>query len=135
MRAHGVPHPDPDRTGNFRLTPAQERQLRSVPRSKRLAADKACFHHLKGLNNRPLTRQAKLRALGVLRELSRCIEGYGFTMGKPVVKNLPRGRAFFGFESGPPMSKRVAQAQHTCEKRVDLAGKIDQIVAEDRSGL
>jgi hypothetical protein len=135
MRAHGVPHPNPDRNGDFHLTPAQEREMRSVPRSERLAADKACFHHLQGLNNRPLTRQAKLRALGVLRELSRCIEGYGFRMGKPVVQNKPRGRAFFGFESGPPMSKRLAQAQHTCERRVDLAGKLDQIIAEDRSGL
>jgi hypothetical protein len=28
-----------------------------------------------------------------------------------------------------------ARAEHTCEKRVDLAGKIDAIIAEDRSGL
>jgi hypothetical protein len=135
LRAHGVPHPNPDRSGNFSLTPAQEQRLRAVGHDKVLAADKACFHHLKGLNNRPLTPQAKRRALGVLRELSRCIAGYGFQMGKPVVENKPRGRAFFGFETGPPMSKALAKAQHTCEQRVDLAGKIDRIVAEDRSGL
>src|SRR4051812_7990947 len=105
MRAHGVPQPNPDRTGNIHLTPADERRMRAVPRSKRLAADKACFHNLKGLNNRPLTPRAQRRALGVLREVSRCMSGYGFRLGKPVVKNMPRGRAFFGFETAPPVTK------------------------------
>jgi len=135
MRAHGVPHPNPDRTGNFRLTPEQERLLRSVSRDKRVAADKACFHHLKGLNNRPLTAQAKRRALGVLREVRSCMAGFGIHLGKPVVENRPRGRAFFGFETAPPPSKGQAQAQRTCEQRVHLADKLDEIVAEDRSGL
>ena len=30
MRAHGVPHPDPERNGDFNLTPAQEQRLRAV---------------------------------------------------------------------------------------------------------
>src|SRR3954471_14308718 len=135
MRAHGVPHPDPDRSGNFRLTPEQERLLKSVSRSRRIAADKACFHELKGLNNRPLTAQAKRRALGVLREVRRCMAGFGISLGKPVVENRPRGRAAFGFENAPPPTQAQARAQRVCEARVDLAGKLDEIIAEDRSGL
>src|SRR5262245_55977197 len=130
MRAHGVPHPNPDRSGNFDLTPAQERRFKSVPRAKRRAAETACFHHLKALNNRPLTRQARRRALGVLHALSRCLAGYGFEMGKPVVKNLAHGRAFFGFESGPPITDGLRKAERTCVRRVDFSGRIDQIVAE-----
>jgi hypothetical protein len=40
MRAHGVPHPDPDRNGDFNLTPAQEHRLRAVGMAKVRAADK-----------------------------------------------------------------------------------------------
>jgi hypothetical protein len=92
---------------------------------------------LKGLNMAPLSRHAKQRALGVLRQLSRCMQGYGYAMGPPLVKNMSRGRAFFGFRTPhpPPMTKRLRQAQHTCEKRVDMAGKLDRIIADDRSGL
>ena len=50
LRAHGVPHPLPDAKGNFRLTPAEEQRLRTVPRTTRKAADNACFHYLKALN-------------------------------------------------------------------------------------
>jgi hypothetical protein len=137
MRQHGVPHPDPDKRGDFHLTPAQERRMRSVPRSARDAADKACFHHLKGLNMSPLSRGAKEKALGVLRQLSRCMRGYGYAMGPPLVKNLPRGRAMFGFRAAPKAasSPRAMRAEHTCEKRVDMAGKLDRIIADDRSGL
>ena len=140
MRAHGVPHPDPDASGNFRLTPAQERRMRSVPQRVRTAAEQACYHHLAGLDNRPLTRQARQRALGVLRQLAGCMRGFGFTMGPPVVQNKTHGRAFFGFRSAPPPAapserKRLNRAEHTCEQRVDLAGKLDAIIAEDRAGL
>jgi hypothetical protein len=137
MRQHGVPHPNPDKRGDFHLTPAEEGRMRAVPRSTREAADKACFHHLKGLNMSPLSRQAKERALGVLRQLSRCMQGYGYAMGPPLVKNMSRGRAFFGFRNShpPPMTERLRQAQHTCEKRVDMAGQLDRIIADDRSGL
>ena len=137
MRAHGVPHPDPDRRGDFHLTPADEQRMRAVPRSTHEAADKACYHHLKGLNMSPLSRHAKERALGVLRELSKCMQGYGYAMGPPLVKNLSRGRAMFGFRNPhpPPMTKRLARAQHTCETRVNMAGKLDVIIADDRSGL
>jgi hypothetical protein len=139
MRAHGVPHPDPDASGDFRLTPAQERRLRAVPRSVRTSAEEACFHHLKGLNNRPLTRQAQQRALGVLRQLADCLRGYGYTMGPPVVQNRTHGRAFFGFRYAPSVApserKKLNRAEHICEKRVDMPDKIDAIIAEDRSGL
>ena len=30
MRGHGMPHPDPDRNGDFNLTPAQQHRLRAV---------------------------------------------------------------------------------------------------------
>ena len=111
--------------------------MRAVPRSTRKAADKACFHHLKGLNMSPLSHQAKERALGVLRQLSRCMQGYGYAMGPPLVKNMSRGRAFFGFRNShpAPMTERLRHAQHTCEKRVDMAGQLDRIIADDRSGL
>jgi hypothetical protein len=139
MRAHGVPHPNPDANGDFHLTPAQERRMRGVPQSVRTAAEKACFHHLQGLDNRPLTRQARQRAIGVLKQLAVCIHGFGFEMGRPVVQNKTHGRAFFGFERAPSVKpsqrKALQRAEHTCEKRVDLAGKLDAIIAEDRSGL
>jgi hypothetical protein len=83
MRGHGVPHPNPDRSGNFRLTPAaEERRMRSVPRSTREAA------------------------------------GNSFRNSHP-----------------PPLTKRLQQPQHTCEKRVNMAGQLDRIIADDRSGL
>ena len=139
LRAHGVPHPNPDARGDFHLTPAQERRIRSVPRSVRAAAEQACFHEIAGLNNRPLTLQARKRALGVLKQVGACMRGYGFVMGPPVVQNRPHGRAFFGFKYAPPvepsMRPKLNRAEHTCEKRVNLAGKLDAIIDEDRSGL
>jgi hypothetical protein len=134
MRAHGVPHPDPDRRGNFRLTPTDERRMRSVARSKRQAAEKTCFHYLSGLNNSPLSSKAKARAIKVLQELRRCVAKHGYKLGKPVVTNMSRGRAFFGFRSAGPggPSKHRAQVEHLCEKQVDLDGRIDKIIADDR---
>jgi hypothetical protein len=43
----------------------------------------------------------------------------------------------FGFRNHhpPPLTKRLAKAQHTCERRVNMAGKLDVIIADDRSGL
>jgi hypothetical protein len=137
MRAHGVPQPNPDRSGNLHLTLQQEARLKRVPFAKRQAADKACFHTLKGLDNRPLTRQAQLRALGVLRQLSRCLARRGYKTGPPVVRNLSRGRAMFGFARAPGGGTGGAaalRAEHACEKRVRLAQKLDAIIAQDRSG-
>ena len=140
MRQHGVPHPDPNRKGDFELTPAQERRLRAVPAKARHAAQRACFHTLKGLDLRPLTAQAKRRALVVLKELSRCMRRRGYVFGKPVVRNLSLGRAFFGFETSPrlppnlhPGSAQVERDERACEKRVDMARRISAIIDADRS--
>jgi len=63
------------------------------------------------------------------------MRGYGYRMGRPVVRNLSRGRAFFGFDR-PALGVRdrvqFARSQHTCERRVDMARKIDAIIRADR---
>ena len=138
LRAHGVPHPNPDKHGDFSLTPAQERRLRSVPRKQRATAMKACFHNLAGLNNQPLSEHAHKRAIKVLLQLKRCLHGYGIEVGKPIVQNMSFGRAKFGFEgSGSPSPANQTRAEttridHLCERRVDMARKISRIIAEDR---
>jgi hypothetical protein len=141
LRAHGVPHPNPDKRGDFSLTAADERRLRSVDRRKRKAAENACFHHLQGLNLRPLSKQALARAGAVLEEMRLCIRAYGYEVGPPEVRNLSRGRAFFGFkrvpgDAPPPGSAghtRYLRDLHACEKRVGLARRISKIIDEDRS--
>ena len=137
MRAHGVPQPDPDRNGDIHLTPADERRMRSVGRARVQAADKLCFDlHLKGVvSTKPLSPLAQARAIDVLRKLAACMKSLGYTEGRPVVRNLTRGRAFFGFDhaaTGGPPGKPLARAQRTCEQRVQLARRIDAIVAADR---
>jgi hypothetical protein len=137
MRRHGVPHPSLDGLGDFHLTAADEKRLRRVPRSQRQMADRACFHQLKGsVSTMPLSRHGKARAIKVLETLARCMQGYGYKMGPPVVRNLPRGRAFFGFSHPPAVPPSKARDNHRvgriCEKRVDLAGKLDEIIADDR---
>src|SRR5437763_14369497 len=77
MRAHGVPHPDPDRRGDFHLTAAEERLLKTVPATRRKAADRACLSTLEGLDNRPLTHQAHTRALRDLRQVAASIKPHG----------------------------------------------------------
>ncbi len=144
MRAHGVPQPDPDRNGDIHLTRADERRLRRVGRAKVRAVDKLCFRrHLKGVvSTQPLSPWAQMRAKAVLRELSRCMRAYGYRMGRPIVRNLSEGRAFFGFDRAPdtrgrPVSAaeraRLARSQRICERRVDLARRIDAIVKADRA--
>jgi hypothetical protein len=137
LRSRGVPHPNPNRAGDFNLTPADERRLRSVPKRKREAATRACFHTIKGLDNRPLSRQGKRRALVVLRELRRCIQRHGYEVGAPIVRNMTLGRMMFGFERvAPPASpQRLERDQHACERDVHLARRINQIIADDRSGF
>jgi hypothetical protein len=137
LRRHGVPHPDPDRLGSFHLTPADERRLRGVSRAWRQAADRACFHYLRGtVRTKPLSRHARTEALEVLEQVADCMRGYGYELGPAVVRNLPRGRAFFGFSHPDPVPpQRVRdnhRVEHVCERRVDLAGKLDRIIAADR---
>ena len=137
LRSHGVPHPNPNRVGDFSLTAADERRLRSVPKRRREAAMRACFHTLKGLDNRPLSRQGQQRALVVLRELRRCIERRGYDVGAPIVRNMSLGRMMFGFERSPQPASRAGfeRDQHACERQVHLARRINQIIGDDRSGF
>ena len=133
LRARGVPHPNPDRHGDFDLTPANERRLRSVPKTRRNAAMKACFHNLAGLNNEPLSERAHKRALRVLVQLKRCLQGFGYEVGRPVVRNMSFGRAMFGFDgTNTRGSARQQHAELVCERRVDMARKISRIIADDR---
>ena len=140
MRGHGVAHPDPDANGDFHLTPAQERRMRaSASRQQRQAADKECFRYLKGVvSTKPLSKAARRAALSPLRDLGRCLLTFGYHVGKPMVRNMSRGRAMFGFERAPQPApgaaaqEKLQNAQHTCEKRVKLAQRIDAIVKADR---
>ena len=137
MRAHSVPQPDPDRNGDIHLTAADERRLRWVGRAKVQAADKLCFNlHLRGVvSTKPLSVGAQLRAIDVLKQLSACMRGYGYAMGRPVVRNMTRGRAFFGFDAPARRVRdqaRFARAQHVCEQRIEMAKRIDAIIRADR---
>jgi hypothetical protein len=132
-----VPHPDPDRKGNFSLTPADEARLRAVGRAKVEAADAACFHFIKPfVSTQPLTPHAKAQARAVLAEVRACMAEAGFRLGPPTVRNLTRGRAFFGFTNDATSSKpspAMNRADRACEAKVGLAKKIDAIVAVDRA--
>jgi hypothetical protein len=138
MRQHGVPHPDPDRAGNFHLTPHDEALMRRVSRRKHEAAEKACFHHLKGVvSTKPLSPRAKARARRALEGLSRCMRAHGYDFfSDPIVGDMSRGRAFFGFKKTDPAimkaqgTERYRRAQRTCEKA--LNAKLDRIIADDR---
>src|SRR5919201_1468685 len=133
LRAHDVPHPNPNKHGDFNLTPAHEKRLRSAPPARREAAMKACFHNLAGLNNQPLSERAHKRALKVVVQLKRCLHGFGYEVGRPVVRNMSFGRAMFGFEGAATRgSARRQHAQLVCERRVDMARKISRIIADDR---
>jgi hypothetical protein len=135
MRAHGVPHPDPDRKGNFHLTLAQERRLRAVGHAKVEAATKACFKYLRPVvSTKPLSARAKAQARKVLEQLRTCVRRRGFKLGAPTVRDMSLGRAMFGFlPGGSPPSKAMTKAEHACEQQVHFAQKIDAIVALDRA--
>jgi hypothetical protein len=140
LRAHGLDHPDPDENGDFSLTPKQEERLKaSAPLKERQQADQKCFHLLRGtVSTKPLSEAAKRAALAPLRDLKRCLKGFGYQVGNPVVENLQRGRAMFGFDtSGAQPATKAGRAkrhdaQITCEKRVGLAQRIDEIIKLDR---
>lgn len=141
LRQHGVPHPDPDRRGDFELTPADERRLRSVPRAKRKAAEDACFHHLKGLNLQPLSPRAITRSKRVLADLATCVRRKGHRVGAPLVRKMSRGRAWFGLKSLPHQNRRFWQSRagkrllrdmRVCEKKIGMARRISKIIDEDR---
>jgi hypothetical protein len=137
LRSRGIPHPNPNRVGDFNLTPADERRLRAVPNRRREAATRACFHTLKGLDMRPLSRQGQQQALVVLRELRSCIQRHGYKVGAPIVRNMSMGRMMFGFErvARPASRERYERDSHGCERQVHLARRISQIIADDRAGF
>jgi hypothetical protein len=100
MRAHGVPHPDPDRNGDFNLTPAQEHRLRVVGMAKVRAADNACFKYLKRVvSTKPLSAKAKAQARHVLEQVRTC-PSFGTSVGavpslgssQARLHHRPRGR-------------------------------------------
>jgi hypothetical protein len=140
MRRQGLPYPRPNRAGNFELTPRQEQRLLRFSRAKREAAEKACFHHLRPVvSTKPLSSRAKALAKQALRRFAGCMRAEGFDLySDPVVKNMSRGRAFFGFERTKPAIRRVERTQKflkartLCERK--LRARLDRIVADDRGG-
>lgn len=145
MRQHGVPHPDPDKHGDFSLTPADEKRMSAIDPRKRKAADDACFHHLAGLNLAPLSPHAIALATRVVADLGRCLRSYGHEVGPPQVRNVGRGRASFGFRQLPTRdrdywqspagkleARRLQRDQPICEKRVKMAARLNKIIADDR---
>ena len=120
--------------------------MRAVDPKRRKAADDLCFHHLEGLNLRPLSSRAIALANTVVADLGRCLRSYGHEVGSPQVRNLGRGRAFFGFKPLPvthdsaywesPVGqlerRRRQRDQATCEKRVKMAARLTKIIADDR---
>jgi hypothetical protein len=135
MRAHGVPHPDPDTDGNFKLTPAQDQEFRRVGHARVEAATRTCFHDLRPVvSTQPLSERVKVQAARVLDQLRSCLRRSGYEVGAPVVRNLSLGRTFFGFRSAAaPPSKEQMSAEHMCERSLHFAQRIDAIVALDRA--
>jgi hypothetical protein len=139
MRAHGVPHPNPDSAGNFHLTLHQEQLMRRATRAQRRAADRACFHFLRPVvSTKPLSAHARAQARAALRSFAGCMKsrGYDFFESQPVVKNLGLGRAFFGFERADPRaamvqrSPRFLRERTACEQKLNAT--LDGIIATDR---
>jgi hypothetical protein len=138
MRRHGIAYPNPDRTGNFHLRPRDEERLRRSSRREREAAEKACFRHLRPVvSTKPLSSRARTLAKRELRAFGRCMRAEGFDFYfDPVVRNLSRGRAFFGFDRTDPAIRKVERskaflgARTSCERK--LNAKLDRIIANDR---
>ena len=106
---------------------------------QRQRADRECFRYLKGtVSTKPLSRHARAQARAALRGFSRCMRtrGYDFYGSPPVVRNLSRGRAFFGFQRADPRlravqgTKRFLRARTACER--GLNKRLNAIIATDR---
>jgi hypothetical protein len=132
MRARGIAHPNPNRAGDFELTPKQEARMRaSATPAQHEAADAACFHYLEGtVSTKPLSRAAQKAALVPLRELKACLAAHGYHVGKPIVRLMSRGRAMFGFDRAVRTPRTV---QLGCEAKVHLARRISRIIRIDRT--
>src|SRR5262249_17815366 len=126
--------PTPTGKGTSRSPRCRKRVSTPSGRAKVQAADAACFRYLKPVvSTKPLSPHAKAQAVRVLAEVRACMHDAGFELGKPVVRNLTRGRAFFGFAPGDPPSQAMNRADRACEQKVELAKRIDAIIAADRS--
>ena len=123
----------------LRLHPsvAPVRRLRhDTPASGRAAG--AAASRWPVVSTKPLSAHAKAQARGALRSFAGCMKsrGYDFFESPPVVKNLSRGRAFFGFERADPRaakvqkSPRLLRERTACEQK--LNAKLDAINATDR---
>jgi hypothetical protein len=132
MRGRGLPFPMPNAAGDFHLSYRRERALKAAAtQQERNAADAACFHLLKGtVSTKPLSANAQRQALEPLRALKTCLESHGYEVGRPIVRNLSRGRAMFGFTRTP--SRIPTGVQHRCENEVKLPQKLDAIIKADR---
>src|SRR5919198_2802188 len=127
MRQHGVPHPDPDSAGNFHLTPHQEELMRrATPRQHELA-ERACFHFLRPVvSTKPLSAHAKALARKALRSFAGCMKSRGYDFyASPVVRNLSRGRAFFGFEETDPRIMKVQRTTRFLRERTACEQKLN----------
>jgi hypothetical protein len=132
MRARGLPFPMPNAAGDFHLSYRRERALKAAAtQQERNAADAACYHFLKGtVSTKPLSPNARRKALEPLRALKACLASHGYTVGTPIVRDLGRGRAMFGFTA--TQSRIPPIVQHTCENEVKLPQKLDAIIKADR---
>jgi hypothetical protein len=141
MRQHGVPHPNPDRNGDFHLTPRDEKLMRRAGPRRHEAAERACFHYLKPVvSTKPLSRRARALARNALAEFAHCMRAGGYDFySEPFVKNLSRGRAFFGFRRTDPAIRkaqriaRFVRVRTECER--NLNRKLDRIIAIDRGQI
>ena len=111
-----------------------------VPKAERNAAENACFKYLKGLNMKPLSEKALAAARVVVADDGRCIAAHGYRVGRPVAGNMSRGRAFFGFDRPAvplagtnPSAARLTDVTRACERQVDMAKRLDKIIAADRA--
>lgn len=112
-----------------------------VSAAKRKMAQAACFHFLKGLNLKPLSRQALGRANAVIAELGRCMRAHGHKVGIPNAKNLGQGTASFGFSRverpkgywASPAGKRYVKDLDACMEQIQFAAKLTKIIKADRT--
>jgi hypothetical protein len=111
-----------------------------VSLAKRKAGQVACFPLLKGLDLRPLSRQALARANTVIAELGRCMRDQGHKVGAPNAKNLGHGTASFGFTRvkrpkgywASTAGKRYVKDLDTCMEQIHFAAKLTKIIKADR---
>ena len=114
--------------------------LRVSP-AKRKTAQEACFHLLKGLNLKPLSRQALARANSVIAELGQCMRDHGHKVGVPNAKNLGQGTASFGFSRvrrpkgywASPAGKRYVKDLDMCMEEIHFAARLTRIIKADRT--